>query len=131
MTARVTQRKLKHTQFSTADISSARSIAVPVKRYDGTIVAAINIGAHVDRVSTDEMVKRWVARIKGGESAYTICDAQSADFSIVGKFSGIDPLVKTEQGLKRLSEVDPAYQQEMHEARQWIGAGQAIKFRDC
>ena len=33
-----------------------RSIAVPVKRYDGAIVAAINIGAHVDRVSTEEMV---------------------------------------------------------------------------
>ena len=28
-----------------------RSISVPVRRYDGTIVAAINMGAHVDRVS--------------------------------------------------------------------------------
>ena len=37
-----------------------RSIAVPVKRYDGTIVAAINIGAHIDRISTDEMVKRFM-----------------------------------------------------------------------
>ena len=37
-----------------------RSIAVPVKRYDGTIVAAINIGAHVDRISTDEMTKRFL-----------------------------------------------------------------------
>ena len=33
-----------------------RSIAVPVQRYDGAIVAAINIGAHVDRISTGEMV---------------------------------------------------------------------------
>jgi IclR family pca regulon transcriptional regulator len=37
-----------------------RSIAVPVRRYDGTIVAAINIGAHVDRISTEEMVKRFL-----------------------------------------------------------------------
>jgi IclR family transcriptional regulator, pca regulon regulatory protein len=37
-----------------------RSIAVPVKRYDGTIVAAINIGAHVDRISTEEMTKRFL-----------------------------------------------------------------------
>jgi IclR family transcriptional regulator, pca regulon regulatory protein len=37
-----------------------RSIAVPVKRYDGTIVAAINIGAHVDRISTEEMTKRFM-----------------------------------------------------------------------
>jgi IclR family pca regulon transcriptional regulator len=43
-----------------------RSIAVPVKRYDGAIVAAINIGAHVDRVSNDEMVKRFLPLLRGG-----------------------------------------------------------------
>jgi len=43
-----------------------RSIAVPVKRYDGTIVAAINIGAHVDRVSTEEMVKRFLPLLREG-----------------------------------------------------------------
>ena len=42
-----------------------RSIAVPVKRYDGVIVAAINIGAHVDRVSTDEMIKRFLPLLRG------------------------------------------------------------------
>lgn len=41
-----------------------RSIAVPVKRYDGIIVAAINIGAHVDRVSTDEMTKRFLPLLR-------------------------------------------------------------------
>jgi IclR family pca regulon transcriptional regulator len=43
-----------------------RSIAVPVKRYDGTIVAAINIGAHVDRVSTEEMIKRFLPLLREG-----------------------------------------------------------------
>jgi IclR family pca regulon transcriptional regulator len=41
-----------------------RSIAVPVKRYDGTIAAAINIGAHVDRISTDEMNKRFLPLLR-------------------------------------------------------------------
>jgi len=41
-----------------------RSIAVPVKRYDGVIVAAINIGAHVDRISTDEMIKRFLPLLR-------------------------------------------------------------------
>jgi IclR family transcriptional regulator, pca regulon regulatory protein len=41
-----------------------RSIAVPVKRYDGSIVAAINIGAHVDRISTDEMNKRFLPLLR-------------------------------------------------------------------
>jgi IclR family pca regulon transcriptional regulator len=43
-----------------------RSIAVPVRRYDGAIVAAINIGAHVDRISTDEMVKRFLPLLREG-----------------------------------------------------------------
>ena len=41
-----------------------RSVAVPVKRYDGTIVAAINIGAHVDRISTDEMTTRFLPLLR-------------------------------------------------------------------
>jgi len=46
-----------------------RSIAVPVQRYDGTIVAAINIGAHVDRISTEEMVKRFLALLREGAAS--------------------------------------------------------------
>ena len=43
-----------------------RSISVPVTRYDNTIVAAINIGAHVDRISTEEMVKRFLPLLREG-----------------------------------------------------------------
>lgn len=41
-----------------------RSISVPVRRYDGAIVAAINMGAHVDRVSTEEMIERFLPRLQ-------------------------------------------------------------------
>jgi IclR family transcriptional regulator, pca regulon regulatory protein len=41
-----------------------RSIAVPVKRYDGAVVAAINIGAHVDRISTEDMQKRFLPLLR-------------------------------------------------------------------
>jgi IclR family pca regulon transcriptional regulator len=43
-----------------------RSISVPVRRYDDTIVAAINIGAHVDRISTEEMEKRFLPLLREG-----------------------------------------------------------------
>ena len=43
-----------------------RSISVPVRRYDGVIVGAINIGAHVDRISTEEMVKRFLPLLWDG-----------------------------------------------------------------
>src|SRR6478609_6270100 len=41
-----------------------RSISVPVRRYDGSIVAAINMGAHVDRVSSAEMIERFLPRLR-------------------------------------------------------------------
>src|SRR5882757_5299729 len=43
-----------------------RSISVPVRRYDGVIVGAINMGAHVDRVSTDEMIDRFLPLLREG-----------------------------------------------------------------
>ena len=43
-----------------------RSISVPVRRYDGVIVGAINIGAHVDRISTEEMVARFLPLLRQG-----------------------------------------------------------------
>ena len=41
-----------------------RSISVPIRRYDGVIVAAINIGAHVDRISTGEMIDRFLPLLR-------------------------------------------------------------------
>lgn len=41
-----------------------RSISVPVRRYDGAIVAAINMGAHVDRVSVSEMIDRFLPLLR-------------------------------------------------------------------
>jgi IclR family pca regulon transcriptional regulator len=46
-----------------------RSISVPIRRYDGTIIAAINMGAHVDRVSTDEMMERFLPLLREGADA--------------------------------------------------------------
>jgi IclR family transcriptional regulator, pca regulon regulatory protein len=43
-----------------------RSISVPIRRYDGAIVAAINMGAHVDRVSTSEMTDRFLPLLREG-----------------------------------------------------------------
>ncbi len=41
-----------------------RSVSVPVRRYDGAIVAAINMGAHVDRVSAREMTAHFLPRLQ-------------------------------------------------------------------
>lgn len=41
-----------------------RSISVPIRRYDGAIIAAANIGAHVDRIATSEMIARFLPLLK-------------------------------------------------------------------
>jgi IclR family transcriptional regulator, pca regulon regulatory protein len=46
-----------------------RSISVPVRRYDGTIVAAINMGAHVDRVSASEMIERFLPPLRAAAAS--------------------------------------------------------------
>jgi IclR family pca regulon transcriptional regulator len=43
-----------------------RSVSVPIHRYDGTIIAAINMGAHVDRVSTGDMMERFLPLLREG-----------------------------------------------------------------
>jgi IclR family pca regulon transcriptional regulator len=48
-----------------------RSISVPVRRYDGAVIAAINMGAHVDRVSTDEMIDRFLPLLREGADSVT------------------------------------------------------------
>jgi IclR family pca regulon transcriptional regulator len=39
---------------------------VPIRRYDGNIIAAINMGAHVDRISTAEMIERFLPLLREG-----------------------------------------------------------------
>jgi IclR family transcriptional regulator, pca regulon regulatory protein len=39
---------------------------VPVRRYDDAIVGVINIGAYVDRISTDEMIRRLLPLLSEG-----------------------------------------------------------------
>jgi IclR family pca regulon transcriptional regulator len=43
-----------------------RSISVPVRRYDDVIVGAINMGAHVDRVPTRELIDRFLPLLQDG-----------------------------------------------------------------
>lgn len=48
-----------------------RSISVPIRRYDGVVVAAINMGAHIDRVPTGEMIDRFLPLLREGAASVT------------------------------------------------------------
>jgi IclR family transcriptional regulator, pca regulon regulatory protein len=66
LTAIVADRKRGYALVDREAEPHFRSIAAPVRRYDDTIVAAINIGAHVDRVSTEEMIRRFLPLLREG-----------------------------------------------------------------
>jgi IclR family transcriptional regulator, pca regulon regulatory protein len=51
------RRSAKISRISASDF---RSVAVPIRRYDGSIIAALNIGAHVDRISLARMRERFL-----------------------------------------------------------------------
>ena len=46
-----------------------RSISVPVRRYDGVVAAAINMGAHVDRVPAQELIEKFLPLLQEGAEA--------------------------------------------------------------
>jgi IclR family pca regulon transcriptional regulator len=54
-------------EFSMADQEAElgfRSIAVPVRRFDGTVVAALNVGAHVQRATIDKMRLQFLPALR-------------------------------------------------------------------
>ena len=59
------QRPAGYPRSYDALVANARGERM-VRRYDEMIVGAINIGAHVDRISTAEMVKRFLPLLKAG-----------------------------------------------------------------
>ena len=66
LTSIITDREKGYSLVDREAEPGFRSISVPIRRYDGAIVAAINMGAHVDRVSTGEMTDRVLPLLREG-----------------------------------------------------------------
>jgi uncharacterized protein len=56
-----------------------------------------------------------------------VCNQHESDIYVHGKFSGTDPLVATENGYQRLTELDPEYQKEFMRIKMAIAPGWYIK----
>ncbi|HZW60775.1 MAG TPA: hypothetical protein VFF04_00970 [Candidatus Babeliales bacterium] len=76
----------------------------------------------------DSEIQLWVNRIKHFEMSYCLCDEQEADYHLIGKILGTDPLVKMNDGLMRVSSLDSNYEKEFKRATEIAGAGWFIKF---
>ena len=68
----------------------------------------------------DAEIAQWIKRICLCEQSYMLVADDECEFSLTGKFLGTDPLIKTDQGLQRLSTLDPEFAQEYKEVKQQI-----------
>ncbi len=60
----ITDRSKGYSMVDQEAEADFRSVSVPIYRYDGGIIAAANIGAHVDRITTGEMIDRFLPLLK-------------------------------------------------------------------
>jgi IclR family pca regulon transcriptional regulator len=66
----ITDRSKGYSMVDQEAEAGFRSVSVPIYRYDGGIIAAANIGAHVDRITTGEMIDHFLPLLK--EMATTV-----------------------------------------------------------
>jgi IclR family transcriptional regulator, pca regulon regulatory protein len=60
----ITDRSKGYSMVDQEAEAGFRSVSVPIYRYDGGIIAAANIGAHVDRITTGEMIDRFLPLLR-------------------------------------------------------------------
>ncbi|MBI2775464.1 HD domain-containing protein [Candidatus Dependentiae bacterium] len=78
--------------------------------------------------SKDEEIVQWINRVQHSRESFCICDAEKSDLFVCGKFSGTDPLVLTEKGFKRISEIDAEYKEEYERVKKLVRSGAHIKY---
>jgi HD superfamily phosphohydrolase len=79
----------------------------------------------------DAQVRNWLATLRACEKAYIVHrpdDPRHVFLWIVGKCSGVDPLVQTDTGLCRLSAIDAEYAQKFASIKEDIGQGYCFRF---
>ena len=77
----------------------------------------------------DPKIEKFMTMSKNHKLHYTKGSSSDFDFFYTPKFRGIDPLIKKGKTLKRLTELDPAYEQEFERVRIITQNGYFIKFK--
>lgn len=78
----------------------------------------------------DPQIMKWRDYMYGVKQSYHLSDETDYDFYIKGKFSGTDPLVKINNKLLRVSELDSTYAQEFALCKACIEKGYYFKLID-
>lgn len=78
--------------------------------------------------SDDELLCKNLQKALHIEKHIQKVEHDEYDFFAKNKFRGIDPFVKTERGILRLTELDSEFNNKFNEVKQYIEAGWRIKF---
>lgn len=79
------------------------------------------------QASDDSYIQRLLTYTKDWYKHYTAVKYDESDIHYKIKFRGVNPLVLTDNGLERLTAIDPEYAQEYEKQRQWCHEGYGLK----
>jgi len=77
--------------------------------------------------SSDEQIASCVEKILNHQNEITLCERSERDTIAIGKFRGIDPLVKTDDGYSTLTNIDDSFNQEFSRVKEIMENGWPIK----
>ena len=77
--------------------------------------------------SKDAKIRKLLFKAIDVEDEYCLSDRENFDLLMTAKFKGIDPLVKTKDGLKRLTELDVEYAQKYYQTKTRMTNGIPVK----
>lgn len=109
-------------------LSEALKIAIKIKLITNNEIhfsTDDNIWNKLEK-SNDTKILNYLEKIKSNKNYYSIGNPQNYDEILYGKFRGIDPFVKINNKLKRLTKLDCAYQKEYHKVKNIVTKGTYI-----
>jgi len=77
--------------------------------------------------STDTQISACMEKILNYDNEAHVCAPNDRDTLVIGKFRGIDPLVRLDQTFQNLSEIDPHFSEEYHRVKDIMRNGWSIK----
>jgi hypothetical protein len=126
----------EHTFSSIRNFFTYRQAANALKRAleIGLLTADDICFSHDDDVwqrlcaSDDDVIRAAIDCVIHCDDHCIMGSPDSYDMHVKGKFRGVNPWVKTDQGFERLTEINTSYQEEYERVRQFIAAGCYIRY---